>query len=155
MAHCAIYVKGTDEIRYFIWDCVQDGRNFKGSNGSVTGVKEHLFGVKWTEDDVEVVQDKEKAVAGNVESRTPKFSKKVAELSEAKRYRGIVVSTKDDVDKVTRDAIAEKYPPHEESKVVRMKLSGDDVLWKEYQNFVSTLVEEGRKFKKGMVEKEQ
>ena len=50
MANIAIYEKDSDEIRYFILDCVRRGRDFRGSNGSVTGVKANLFNEVWTED---------------------------------------------------------------------------------------------------------
>ena len=50
MANVAIYEKGSDTIQYFIRDCVQHGRSFRGSNGSVTGIKEHIWDIIWTDD---------------------------------------------------------------------------------------------------------
>jgi hypothetical protein len=128
MAHCAIYEKGSDQITYFIRDCLQDGRNFKGSNGSCSGVKEHCFDVKWTDDDAEP--------GGSVKG-----------LIEAKRYQGRVVSTAADVNAVIREQIATKYSIEDEIKILRLKLSGDDTGWKEYQEHVNSLVNAGREYK--------
>lgn len=139
MANCAIYIKGSDEIRYFIKDCVQTGRNFKGSNSSVSGVKEYLFDVKWTEDLAEPVFDAEGQRTG--------FNGKVSVLSEAKRYQGKVVSTKEDVNAVTRELIASKYPAHEEIKILRQKIAGNEEGWVEYKNYVEALITAGKAFK--------
>ena len=136
MANCAIYKKGSDEITFFIRDCVQTGRNFKGSKGGAYGVKEHLFDTKWTED-------------------IAKPGDSVKALREALRYEGQVVSTPEDVNRVTRNLIAEKYPDSDEKKILRMKLAGDNTLWDEYQNYVDGLVSKGRKFKKKHFEKKK
>jgi phenolic acid decarboxylase len=154
MAHCVIYIKSSDEIRYFIRDCIQTGRDFRGSNASVTGVKEHLFDVKWTDDDVEVVKVEEKAVEGNVDSRTPKFSKKVSELKDSLRYQNKVVSNNADVNTVTKGFVRDLYSIEDEIKLIREKLSGvgNEDEWKAYQEAVVGLVNAGRKFKKEMPE---
>jgi hypothetical protein len=133
MTHAAIYEKGIDRISHFIRDCVQTGRDFRGSNGSVTGVKERLFDILWTDDDGES--------GGSVKA-----------LRQAQRYQGRVVSTPEDIDRVTRELIAEKYPPHEETKLLRLKLSGDDTGWKEYQDHVDKCIQAGRalKYKMGV-----
>jgi hypothetical protein len=143
MANCAIHIKGSDLITYFIRDCVQSGRNFHGSNGSCTGVKEHLFDTFWTDDIASPVYDKEGHQAG--------YDKTISELSEAKRYNGVVVSTPADVDKVTRDLIAAKYPDSDEKKIHRLKMAGGgEKEFKEYNSFVDNLVTKGRDFKKKM-----
>ncbi len=142
MAHCAIYEKGSDKITYFIRDCVQTGRDFRGSNGSVTGAKAHLFAEKWTEDVAEPVLDKDGRQTG--------WDRKVSDLSEALRYQGRVVSTQADVNAVTRALIAEKYSASDEIKILRLKLAGDDTGWKDYQAYVDSLVKQGRAFKEGM-----
>jgi len=128
MANCAIFEKGSDRITYFIRDCIQSGRDFRGSNMSVTGVKEHLFDTLWTDDDGEQ--------GGSVKA-----------LTEAKRYQGRVVSNEDDVDRVTRELIREKYPVEEEMKVLRLKLSGDDTGWEDYREFAEQIVGDGRAVK--------
>jgi len=129
MTHAAIHEKGSDRITYFIRDCVQTGRDFRGSNGSVTGVKEHLFDTRWTDDQGEP--------GGSVKA-----------LKKARRYQGRVVSTAEDVNRVTRDLIAAKYPAHEEAKVLRLKLSGGgEKEFREYQDYVDGLVKQGRGFK--------
>jgi hypothetical protein len=128
MANAAIYIKGSDDITYFIKDCIQTGRNFKGSNGSAMGVKEHLFDVKWTEDIAE---------PGDL----------ISELSEAKRYEGQVISTRQDVNNVIKKQIAEKYSIEDEIKIIRMKLMGDDTEWQEYKAFVESIVQKGKSFK--------
>lgn len=136
MANCAIYIKGSDEIIYFLRDCTQDGRNFKGSSGSVTGVKEHLFDAKWTEDVANPIFDEDGKQTG--------YDKSISDIPESLRYQGIVVSTKADVDAVTRSLIAERYPASEEAKIIRMKLSGDETGWNEYRAYVDGLVQQGR-----------
>jgi hypothetical protein len=152
MAHCAIYVKGSDEIRYFIRDCVQIGRDFKGSNGSVTGVKERLFDVVWTDDDVSVALAEEKAVEGNVDRKSHQkeilFTRKVSELTPARVYQGKVVSSRDDVNAVTRNLIAKIYSPTDEIKILREFIAtGKDDELKAYQSAVEGLVKAGREFK--------
>ena len=139
MANCAIYQKGSDQITYFIRDCIQAGRDFRGSNGSVTGVKEHLFDTKWTEDMAEHIP--------SPDSSKVLFDRKVSELTEALRYEGHVVSTAEDVNAVTRALIAERYPDSDEKKIHRLKLAGDETGWKDYQEYVDGLVQKGRKFK--------
>ena len=56
--------KGSDEIVYFVEDCIQDGRNFIGANTKLYGVKEHLFDIKWTDDTVEPILNKEEKQIG-------------------------------------------------------------------------------------------
>jgi hypothetical protein len=144
MANCAIYAKGSDLITYFIRDCVQSGRNFHGSNGSCTGVKEYLFDTKWTDDIASPFYDKEGKQTG--------YDKTISDLSEAKRYEGVVVSTKEDVNAVTRALIAKKYPDSDEKKIHRLKMAGGgEKEFKEYNSFVEDLVTKGREFKSKMI----
>ena len=138
MANCAIYIKGSDSITYFLRDCIQSGRDFRGSNGSVTGIKEHLFSTKWTDDIAEPIISDGRQIGWN---------KLISDLSEALLYQSHVVSTPDDVNTVTRQLIASKYSLSDENKLMRLKLSGDDTGWKEYQAFVDSLVKQGREFK--------
>jgi hypothetical protein len=143
MANCAIYIKGYDLITYFIRDCIQTGRDFHGSNGSVTGVKEHLFDTFWTDDIVSPICDKEERQTG--------YDKSIKDLIEAKRYNGVVVSTPVDVDAVTRNLISAKYPDSDEKKIHRLKMAGGgEKEFKEYNSFVDNLVSKGREFKKKM-----
>lgn len=142
MANCAIHEKGSDRITYFIRDCVQTGRDFRGSNGSVTGVKEYLFDAFWTDGIAEPVFNKDGRQIG--------WNKSIPDLSVAKFYQGRVVSTPDDVNAVTRELIASKYSLFDENKLMRLKLSGDDTGWQEYQSFVDGLVKQGRDFKSKM-----
>lgn len=139
MAHAAIFEKGTINIVYFIKDCVQSGRDFIGSNGSVRGVKEHLFDVIWTEDHPEPIIDSAGKQSG--------FNLTVNQLSPAIRYNGRVVSRSEDVDVVTRTMIRERYSIEDEIKIIRQKLAGDDTAWTEYQDYVDGLVKDGKEFK--------
>jgi len=144
MANCAIHEKGSDSITYFLRDCIQSGRDFRGSNGSVTGVKEHLFDTKWTDDIADPIIDKDGNQIG--------WNKSIPDLSAAKLYQGRVVSTPEDVNAVTRQLIAEKYSLSDENKLMRLKLSGDDTGWNEYQSYVESIVNQGREFKAKMEE---
>ena len=122
MPNCAIYEKGTDTITYFIHNCIQSGQDFKGSNGSATGVKEALFDTKWTNDT---------SFPGDA----------VGSLSEALRYNDIPVSTPEDVNAITRQLIFDKYPPHSEAKLQRLQLSGKGGMeWVKYCNYLEILV---------------
>jgi len=143
MANCAIHIKGTSAITYFIRDCIQTGRNYVGSNGSCSGVKEHLFDTKWTEDIANPVYDEEGHQIG--------YDRKVSDLKDSLKYENVVVSTKADVDKVTRDLIAAKYPDSDEKKIHRLKMSGGgEKEFKEYNSFVDDLVKRGKAFKDTM-----
>ena len=137
MANCAIFGKGSDRITYFIKDCVQTGRDFRGSNMSVTGVKEAVFDVKWTPDIAEAV-DKDGQVS---------YDKQVSDLSEALRFENVVVSSREDVNKVVQRLIREKYSESDEYKALRLALSGDKKTFSAYHSFVEEAVEKGRKFK--------
>jgi len=139
MAHCAIYEKGSDKITYFIQDCVQSGRDYRGSNGSVTGVKEDVFDVLWTETIATPILDETGRITG--------YDLTVPELAAALRYEGRVVSSRADVNAVTRALIAVRYPASEETKILRLKLAGDETGWAEYQSYVDGLVQQGRAFK--------
>ena len=133
MANCVIYIKGSDEIAYFIRDCIQAGRDFQGSNGSVMGVKERLFDTKWTEDIP--VQDEKGS-----------WDKKISDLAPALTYKGQVVSNRDDVDTIIKAEIRKRYSLEDELKLQRQR----DMLpkeFKEYYDFVENLRAEGRAFK--------
>ena len=133
MANCAIYIKGSDEIAYFIRDCIQKGRTFQGSNGSITGVKEYLFDTKWTED--VPIQDEK----GN-------WNKKISDLTPALTYKSQVVSNREDVNTITKKEIREQYSLEDELKLQRQR----DMLpaeFKVYYGFVECLRAEGRAFK--------
>lgn len=139
MANCAIYKKGSDAITYFVKDCTQTGRIFTGSNYKIAGVKGHLFDEKWTETVANPVFDGEGKQIG--------WDKRVADLDNALRYKGSVVSNREDVNSVTRNLINDKYSSSEEKKMLRQKIAGDDTGWVEYQEYVDGLVKEGRRFK--------
>lgn len=135
MAHCAIYPKGSDTITYFVKDCIQEGRNFTGSNMKLTGVKEYLFDTFWTEDIANPVYNEKKELTG--------YDKKVSELSQALRYEGFVVSTRQDVNRVIKTQIRAKYSLEDEIKLNRRR----DQEWKDYSDFVEQIVSTGRTFK--------
>ena len=136
MVNCAIYEKNADNISFFILDCVQYSRDFKGSNTTVTGVKESIFDTKWTIDIANPIYDEDKHLIG--------YDKKVSELSEALRYMGVVVSSRADVDTVTKSLIREKYDIDREFQINREK---KEPYWQEYNDYVSGLVLNGRLFK--------
>ena len=136
MANCAIYQKGSDKITYFVKDCIQSGRDFKGSSMSLTGVKEYLFDTKWTEDIAHAIINDKGEITG--------YDKNVHELTEAKRYHGIVVSSRKDVDAITVKRIREKYTIDDEFRLNRKNNSTE---WNEYDTYVEALVIEGKQFK--------
>jgi hypothetical protein len=52
MSNVAIFIKGSNQIRRFVVDCVQEENDFLGSNCKLTGVKPQLFDHLWTDDTV-------------------------------------------------------------------------------------------------------
>jgi len=139
MANCAIYEKATQKIIYFILDCTRDKRDFRGSSGSVFGVKEHLFGTFWTEDIIHPTYNEEGVQTG--------WDKAISDLSPALLYHGKVVSNSKMVDAVTRELIVGRYSSTDETKILRLKLSGEVSEWEEYKSYVSALVKDGKDFK--------
>ena len=137
MANCAIFEKGKDKITHLIIDCVQLGRNFKGSNMKVSGVKEHIFDTKWTEDIAHVILNDQGEIIG--------YDKKISELTDALWYEGEVVSCRADVDAVTVKLIRARYPLNEELKILR--LGQDSEAWQQYNDYVAAAVSRGREFK--------
>lgn len=76
MPHCAIYQDGTDEILYFVRDCIVDRGTYKGSNIRIGGIKFAKAKEKWTNDDAERLETG--------------WSKKVSELAEVQAPDRIV-----------------------------------------------------------------
>ena len=74
MTNCALYIKGSDDILHFIFDCVKKGHNFIGSNIKLTGLKPDVWGHKWTDEIIfpETLADDKFT-----------WAKKVSELSDA------------------------------------------------------------------------
>jgi len=66
--------KNSDEILQFIRDCVKQGKNYRGANGKVDGLKENLYDLIWTEDEIETVL--------NEETKQTSWSKKASEIIE-------------------------------------------------------------------------
>ena len=66
--------KNSDEILQFIRDCVKQGKNYRGANGKVDGLKENLYDLIWTEDKTEIIIDKE--------TKQTKWSKKASEMNQ-------------------------------------------------------------------------
>jgi len=147
MANCAIYIKGSDEITYFIRDCIQDGRNFRGANGqSVTGVKEYLFDVKWTDDIADPNMILKEITPCRFVSVQDGWKTPVSALSDSLRYMDQVVSNREDVDTVTKAKIRERYSREDELKLHRLR----DVMideWKEYAQYVEELRLQGKAFR--------
>jgi len=81
MANVAIYKKGTDEIIYFVIDCVQSDGNFIGSNKRLSGVKKFLFDFLWTLD------------VATYDQETKTWDKKVSELVETEAGSQVVRPT--------------------------------------------------------------
>lgn len=72
MSNLAVYKKGSNEIRYFLRDCVKDGNDLLGSNKKVFGIKSRHWDLLWTEDDVLEIR--------NDEGRIIAYNKSVSEL---------------------------------------------------------------------------
>lgn len=139
MANCIIYQKDTDEVVHFIKNCTQNGRDFIGDNLKLIGVKLTLFDVKWTEEDI--LDQK----SNNI--------KKVSEFSDALRYEGIVVSNRDDVNRVIRQQISSKYSIEDELKILRKGNSSSE--FKEYNEYIEELLNKGNSFKDQYFPKEK
>jgi len=133
MANCVIYKKGTDKIIYFLRDCIQEDRHFRGSNGNISGVKTKHFSEFWTED----IPNQDES--GN-------WDKKVSELIPSLTFKGQVISNKEDVNTITKQEIRRRYSLEDELKLQRQR----EILpseFKTYYDFVENLRTEGRAFK--------
>ena len=131
--NCAIAIKGSDKIKYFILDCYQDGRSFlsKRSNG-VHNIKLELFDIKWTTD-----VDK---------------TKKMSELVDVPFYDGVPVESRENVNAVLTTKIRAKYSINEEFKIHRLmvkssKSKEDDAIIEEYLSTTFTILADGDDFK--------
>ena len=147
--NAAIYIRGKDKIEQFIRDCQQEGNNFYGSNGSRTGVKPHLFGVRWTNDEAALVIEAETGLPLG-------YDKALSDLKACRTYLGHPVGNAKDVDAISKARIANAYPPEEEAKLLRKALAA--ILYgtitpdlknefKAYDSTVEEIVNEGKQAK--------
>ena len=74
--NCVIYQHDSDEITYFVRDCIRKGNNFIGDNCRQMGVKPKHFSVKWTEDEVGAVFE---------DGLFTGWDKRVSDLTEAEQ----------------------------------------------------------------------
>ncbi len=72
MPNAILYKHGSDEISYFVKDCLRKGNDFIGSNCKLIGIKPSHWAIKWTEDIVN-------SVGGN-------WDKTVSEIYNTNKY---------------------------------------------------------------------
>jgi hypothetical protein len=73
--NCAIHRIGSDQISFFVLNCVRRGNDFSGENIKLQGIKPVHWAVKWTEDAARPVLDSDGQTVG--------WDRKVSELAEA------------------------------------------------------------------------
>jgi hypothetical protein len=134
-------------ILYFIKDCIQYGNRYVGSNCKIIGGKSMIE--KWTTDEAFPSYD----IKGN----TIGWDRKMEDLSDIDEFEGRPVSKNEDVSKVIREKIAEKYSIEDEIKILRMKLeeSIDNKVWEEYTNYVNDLIRRGGEVKNTLSEEQR
>ena len=97
MANCIIYQNGSDDVVYFIKDCVRKGNNFTGVNIKLTGIKPLNWSFAWVEDDLKAEFDEDGNMIG--------WNKTVSECS--------VSNEKTEVDELTHleyeEALKQKF----------------------------------------------
>jgi hypothetical protein len=65
--NAVIHKHGSDEIRFFVRDCVRQGKrgtDYWGTNAKVGGIKSHHWSIVWTEDDANEILDADGAKIG-------------------------------------------------------------------------------------------
>jgi hypothetical protein len=139
MLKAIFYSRKNNSIIYVINNCLYSNGNYIGDNTSITEPKLNIFGIKWTEDIIEPVLDKDGNQIG--------WSKTLDEITDAKTYNYSVVSTREDVNKVVTQQIRNRYSLEDELKIHRMKLLGDETEWNEYQQYISTILADAKKYK--------
>jgi hypothetical protein len=61
--HAVIYVKGSNEIKHVVKNCIRRGRNFVGDNMKV-GINPKIFDVMWTDDTINPILGIDNEVIG-------------------------------------------------------------------------------------------
>ena len=64
MANIVIYQKGSNQIQFFVKECIKEDNCFKGSNIELSGVNLSLFDFNWTYDVVNPIFDSEDNLIG-------------------------------------------------------------------------------------------
>lgn len=96
--NCIIYKKNSDEIHYFIRDCIKDGNNYIGTNRKVYGIKSQHFDIKWTDDEIDPIivfdeEEKKNKIVG--------WKKNVSEVNEITEPTDYIEEFKNlDIDKL-------------------------------------------------------
>jgi len=75
-----LYSKGSDDIWWFVENCIKTGRNFFGSNVKLAGVSLDLYDFMWTADTASLIQED-----------PPIWDKKVSEMTESQDTNEVIV----------------------------------------------------------------
>jgi len=138
----AIFYKNTNELHAVIRDAVKiSDREYRGKKGSIT-FKPWLYDVILTNEDL---PDMKQPTNEDESPKTIMDHRPVA----VPIFDGVPVDSQAAVNVVVKAQIAKAYDRESETKIIRLRLSGklseDD--WNEYDNTISQIVNEGRKFK--------
>ena len=55
--NCIIYKHNSNDIQYFVEDCINKDKDYTGSNCKLSGIKPLHWSIKWTEDIVNPIND--------------------------------------------------------------------------------------------------
>lgn len=129
--NCIIYHK--KEIIHYIESVIVDGLRFSGTNKRVSLGTKHPFKIKFTNE----------YLLGPLSDIDPE------KVKEAPFFNSVPVDSRVAVNAVIRDQISRVYANTDETKLLRLRLSGklSDDEWSEYDAIVSEIVENGKQFK--------
>lgn len=130
----AVFKKGSNEIKYFIMDCIQTGNDYTGANIKLAGLKSKHWDFMWTND-----------IA--IRGKDKKWSKSKLDLIPTPVFFNKSVGDIEDVNNVVKAEIKKKYSIEEEIKILRLKLAGLDDEFPDYFDYVEDLRSQGKIFK--------
>ena len=136
--NCAISDK-KGELIFFIRDAFRSGVFIEGSNMKVQ-IKEDVFDILWTLDDLDIISEEVDGVIRNVYSKCQK------DISPAPEFRNVPVGSKKEVNDVVSSEIRKVYSMDDEFRIGRLKAGGKSEEWEAYNDFVEALVAESNTF---------
>lgn len=130
----AIIKKNSNEIGYFILDCIKvSDKEYIGSNVKL-GIKPTHWKFVWTNDMLAYDENKKE------------WSKKADEIIPVPIFMGQHAGSKADINKIIVDEIRKKYTIDDEMQMARIKESNPDE-WAKYNEYVESIITSGKQFK--------
>lgn len=127
-----IKYKKSNEVHAFLKDVIQkSSKEFVGSNGSIV-FKPELFDLVYT------IDEEKDIIKDGIIIKTP---------TKPVEFKGKPVSSKNEVNRVVKEIIREKFSIEDELKANRLQaLNPIDSYWIEYATFIQNIVQESNNF---------